>query len=103
MTDEMDSLLDNQTWDLAKLPKGKNALQNKWVYQVKNEHDDRKQYKARLVVKGFEWKHGIDYSKVFSLVIKNTKIRLVLGMMASKNLHLELLDAKTAFLHSDLE
>ena len=54
MKDEMDSLLGNQTWDLAELPKGKKALHNKWIYRLKNEHDSSKQYKARLVVKGFE-------------------------------------------------
>ena len=30
-------------------------------------------------------------------------IRLVLGMVATKNLHLEQLDMKTAFLYGDLE
>ena len=54
MKDEMDSLLGNQTLDLVELPKGKKALHNKWVYQLKNEHNDSKWYKARLVVKGFE-------------------------------------------------
>ena len=58
MKDEMDSLLGNQTWDLAELPKGKKALHNKWVYRLKNEHDGSKRYKARLVVKGFEQKRG---------------------------------------------
>ena len=29
---EMKSLISNQTWELAKLPIGKKALQNKWVY-----------------------------------------------------------------------
>ena len=88
---------------MIELPKGKKALHNKWVYRLKNKHDGNKQYKARLVVKGFEQKHGIDYSEVFSPVDKNTTIRLVLGMVASENLHLEQLDVKTAFLHGDLE
>ena len=53
MKDEMNSLLGNQTWELTKLPIGKKALHNKWVYRIKNEYDGSKRYKARLVVKGF--------------------------------------------------
>ena len=53
MKDEMDSLMSNQTWRVAELPKGKKALHNKWVYRIKEEHDGSKWYKARLVVKGF--------------------------------------------------
>ena len=33
MKEEMDSLAQNQTWNLLYLPTGKNALQNKWVYR----------------------------------------------------------------------
>ena len=103
MKDERDSLLGNQTWELTKLPVGKKALHNKWVYRIKNEHDGSKRYKAKLVVKGFQQKEGIDYTKIFSLVVKMSIIRLVLGMVAAENLHLEQLDVKTAFLHGDLE
>ena len=92
MKDEMDSLLGNQTWELTELPVGKKTLHNKWVYRIKNEHDDSKRYKARLVVKGFQQKEGIDYTKIFSPVVKMSTIRLVLGMVAAKNLHLEQLD-----------
>ena len=103
MKDEMDSLLRNQTWELTELPSGKKALHNKWVYRVKNVHDGSKRYKARLVVKGFQQKQGIDYSEIFSPVVKITTIRLVLAMVATEDLFLEQLDVKTAFLHGDLE
>ena len=49
MTDEMDSLLKNKTLDLCKLPAGKKALQNKWVYRLKEEEGGKKRFKARLV------------------------------------------------------
>ena len=103
MKDEMDSLLGNQIWELTELLVGKKALHNKWVYRIKNEHDGSKRYKARLVVKGFQQKKGIDCSEIFSPVMKMSTIRLVLGMVAAENLHLEQLDAKMAFLHGDLE
>ncbi|KAK0573601.1 hypothetical protein LWI29_010645 [Acer saccharum] len=103
MNDEMKSLVSNQTWELAKLPEGKKALQNKWVFRIKEEHDGSKRYKARLVVKGFQQKEGIDYTDIFSPVVKLTTIRLVLSIVAAKGLYLEQLDVKTAFLHGDLE
>ena len=103
MKDEMDSLMSNQTWELAELPPGKKALHNKWVYRIKEEHDGNKRYKARLVVKGFQQKEGVDYNEIFSPVVKLTTIRLVLKIVAVENLHLEQLDVKTAFFHGDLE
>jgi len=103
MKDAMDSLLKNKTWELTTLPKRKKALQNKWVYRVKTEHDENKRFKARLVVKGFQQKKGVDYSEIFSPVVKLTTIRIVLGIVAAENLHLEQLDVKTAFLHGNLE
>ncbi|XP_020580274.1 uncharacterized protein LOC110024569 [Phalaenopsis equestris] len=87
----------------AELPSGKNALHNKWLYRVKPEHDDNKRYKARLVVKGFQQKQNIDYSKIFSLVVKLTTIIMLLSMVATEDRFLEQLDVKTTFLHGDLE
>ena len=78
-------------------------MYNKWVYRIKNEHDGSKRYKARLLVKGFQQKKGIDYSEIFSPVMKMSTIRLVLGIVALENLHLEQLGVKTTFLHGDLE
>ena len=103
MKDEMDSLLGNQTWELTKLLEGKKTLHNKWVYRIKNEHDGSKWYKARLVVKEFQQKEGIDYTEIFSPVVKMSTIRLILEMVAAENLHLAQLDVKTTFLHGDLE
>ena len=103
MKDEMNSLLGNQTWELTELLVGKKTLHNKWVYRIKNKHDGSKRYKARLVVKGFQQKEGIDYTEIFSPVVKMSTIRLVLRMVAVESLHLEQLDVKTAFLHGDFE
>ena len=103
MDEEINSLMENQTWELAKLPKNKKALQNKWVYRLKEEADGKKRFKARFVVKGFSQKEGIDFAKIFSHVVKMTSIRTVLSLVAVEDLHLEQLDVKTAFLHGDLE
>ena len=53
--------------------------------------------------KGSSKKKGIDYLEIFSPVMKMSTIRLVLGMMAAENLHLEQLDVNIVFFHGDLE
>ena len=53
MSEEMDSLIRNKTWDLIEFPAGKRELQNKWVYMLKEEEGGKKQYKDRIFVKGF--------------------------------------------------
>eukprot|EP00253_Pinus_taeda_P027794 PITA_27794 len=103
MEEEMDSLMHNQTWDLVRLPAGKTTLKNKWVYRLKEEDGGKQRYKARLVVKGFAQKKGIDFDEIFSPVVKMTSIRTILSLVAAEDLHLEQLDVKTAFLHGDLE
>ena len=99
MKEKMNSLEKNQTWVLTKLPEEKKALQNKLVYHIKEKHDGKKRYKAKLVVKGFQRLGGIDYTKVLSSVVKMSTIRLVFR----EDLHLEQLDVKTVFLHGDLD
>ena len=53
--------------------------------------------------KGSNRRKGIDYLEIFSLAVKMSTIRLVLGMVVTENLHLEQLDVKMAFLHGDLK
>ncbi|GKF08356.1 putative RNA-directed DNA polymerase, partial [Tanacetum coccineum] len=104
MQDEMKSLYENNTFELTKLPKVKRALKNKWVYKLKTEeYTPRPRYKARLVVKGFSQKKGIDFDEIFSPVVKMGSIRVVLGLAASLDLRVEKMDVKTAFLHGDLD
>eukprot|EP00253_Pinus_taeda_P010310 PITA_10310 len=82
MEEEMNSLLENKTWELVNLPKGRKALQNKWVYMIKHEGDEKKErYKARLVVKGFAQKERIDFMEIFSSVVKMSSIRVILVLL----------------------
>ncbi|KAL9267166.1 Retrovirus-related Pol polyprotein from transposon TNT 1-94-like protein [Drosera capensis] len=104
MEDEMKFLHDNHTFDLVKLPKGKKVLKNRWIYKVKYESDSTSpRYKARLVVKAFSQKKGVDFNEIFSLVVRISSIRTVLSLTATLDLKMEQMDVKTAFLHGDLE
>ena len=100
----MDSLHENHTYELVELPKGKTTLRNKWVYKLKpGDVGNPRRYKARIVVKGFQQKKGMDFDEIFAPVVKMTSIRMVLSIAASMNLEVEQLDVKTTVLHGDLE
>ena len=103
MREEMNSLWKNDTYKLIELPKGRKELKHKWVFKLKNDDKKLLKYKARLVVKGFGQKKGINFDEIFSPVMKMCSIRVILGLVASMNLELEQLDVKTAFLHGDLD
>ena len=75
MQEEMQSLHENNTYELVELPKGRRALKNKWVYRIKTEENCSKpRYKARLVVKGVGQEKGTDFEEIFSLVVKMSSI-----------------------------
>jgi len=103
MNDEMKYMMENHAWDLVPLPTKRKALQNKWVYRLKEEAGGKKQYKAILVVKGYAQQEGIDFIDIFSPVVKMSSIKIVLGLVAADDLELDQLDVKTTFLHGDLK
>lgn len=82
MSEEMEYLYKNNTWELAELPKGKKAIDCKWVFAMKDGSLRKAvRYKARLVTKGFAQREGIDYNEVFSPVVKHYFIRMLLVLV----------------------
>ena len=103
MPEEMEVFHRNKTWELVEFPKGRKAIGCKWVYKINDDNNQVEKYHARLVVKGYAQKKGIDFNEIFSPVIRLTTIRVVLVMCVAFDLHLKRLDVKIAFLHGKLE
>ncbi|PNF31714.1 hypothetical protein B7P43_G13202 [Cryptotermes secundus] len=104
MGKEMSALHENGTWELVTLPKNAKPIQCKWVYRIKENPDGSvDKYKARLVIKGFNQRKGIDYSATFSPVVKWETIRSVISVAAKEKMYMTQFDVSTAFLYGDLE
>lgn len=102
--DEFASLMTNGTWELVPLPHGRKALPSRWVFKLKRNADGSiERFKARLVVKGYMQREGLDFNEVFAPVSKHSTLRILLAMAASHDFEIEHLDIKTAFLNGDLE
>ena len=103
MEEEHNSLINNHTWDLVNLPKGRKVVRCKWIYRTKFVADGSvDKYKARLVAKGFSQVPGIDYTETFAPVAKMNSIRLTLAIVAAQGWVVHQMDVKSAFLNGDL-
>jgi hypothetical protein len=71
MKEEMDASAENYAWELVDNPKNLKVLDNCWVLRMKLGADGTTQrLRARLVVKGYAQKAGIDYDEAFNPVAR---------------------------------
>lgn len=102
--EEYKSMLDNEVWEIVKLPEGKKPIGCKWIFKTKRDSNGNvSRYKARLVAKGYTQKEGIDYKETFSPVSSKDSFRTIMALVAHYDLELHQMDVKTAFLNGDIE
>ena len=104
MANEINSLKENEVWDLVTLPEGRKTIGCKWVFKTKIDADGEiDRYKARLVAQGYNQKYGIDYDETFSPVVRFESIRTIIALAAKYGLKLHQMDVKSAFLNGELK
>ena len=70
MIEEMQAIDRSNSWELVPPPIRCKPIGLKWIFKLKRNSDgDVVRYKARLVVKGYSQKHGIDYNEVFAPLV----------------------------------
>ena len=93
--EEYSSLVSMNAWVLTELPPGYKAIPCKWVFKRKlNADGSIERYKARLVIKGFYQRLGIDYIAVFAPVVRASTVRLFLSIVACYDLVCYSIDIK---------
>ncbi|CDO78104.1 hypothetical protein BN946_scf184683.g1 [Trametes cinnabarina] len=91
--DEIQSLMENQTFELVQLPLGRKAIGSSWVFRVKRNADGSiERYKGHLITKGFSQRPGFDYNETFAPTPKWALIRAILALAALEDLELESVD-----------
>jgi Reverse transcriptase (RNA-dependent DNA polymerase) len=101
---ELQSIEDNQVWDLIDLSDGIKPVKNKWFFKRKTDMDGNLTvYKASLVEKGFTQVEGIDYDETFSPVVKFQSIRILLAIAIFYDYKIWQMDVKIVFLNGVLD
>ncbi|GJX43651.1 putative RNA-directed DNA polymerase [Tanacetum coccineum] len=103
MKSEIQSMYDNQVWNLVDTTPGLKTVGCKWIFKKKTDMDGKVHtYRARLVMKGYTQTHGIDYEETLSPVAKIKSIRIMLDIAMIHDYEICQMDVKTAFLNEKL-
>ena len=95
---EYAAILENNTWEIVKLPPGKKPIGCRWVWIIKRKADGSiERFKGRLVAQGFSQKPGLDFVEIFAPTFRPASLRLILAIAAIEDLHLHSLDISNAF------
>jgi hypothetical protein len=83
MTEEYQSIIKNDVWEIVPRLMRKDVVSSKWLYKIKHVADGSiEKYKERFVSHGFSQKEGIDYEETFSLVARYNSIRTIIALVA---------------------
>ncbi|GJR03817.1 retrotransposon protein, putative, ty1-copia subclass [Tanacetum coccineum] len=103
MNVEMQSMKDNDVWELVELPPNAKTVGHKWLFKKKTDMDGAVHtFKSRLVAKGFTQTYGVDYEETFSPVADIRAIRILIAIAAFYDYEIWKMDVKTAFLNGHL-
>jgi hypothetical protein len=104
MTSEYNSINKNNTWDLVLLPPGVGPISARWVFKIKpGPTPDATIFKARIVARGNEKVHGVNFQETCAPTIRWESIRLIISIAAHHGWALYQLDVVTAFLNGHLD
>jgi hypothetical protein len=96
MTEEYQSIIKNDVWEIVPRPNSKDVVSSRWLFKIKHVVDGSiEKYKARFVACGFSQKEGIDYEE--------TLIKTIIALAAKMKWKLHQMDVKTAFLNGVIE
>lgn len=78
-------------------------IDSKWVFKLMRDNNGNVyRFKARLCARGFMQQQGVDFTETF-VPVRYDSLRMLLAVIAAKDLELTQFDVQTAFLHGELK
>lgn len=99
---EMQTLEENNTWEICDVPENQKVVSSKWVFKIKRDSQNFPQYKARLVARGFEQDDILDLNDCYAPVARLSTIRLFIAIATKLNLPIVQMDVTGAFLYGNI-
>jgi len=113
MCQEWQALVENHSFDIVEKGitvhtpmtdrTGDEPIGCKWIYKRKINPDGSTWYNARLVIKGYKQKEGIDYDETYAPVSKMATFQLILALPAQYVWDVDYMDVVTAFLNPRID
>ncbi|GJU98880.1 retrotransposon protein, putative, ty1-copia subclass [Tanacetum coccineum] len=99
----MQSMKDNDIWELVELPPNAKTVGHKWLFKKKTDMEGAVHtFKSRLIAKDFTQTYGIDSEETFYPVANIRAIRILIAIAAFYGYEICQMDVKTAFLNGHL-
>jgi len=104
ITAKLDQHWEKGTWELVDKPADAIPLTNKWVFVKKRDKQGNIiKNKARLVVRGYGQCLGYNYLETHSPVVRMELICAILAIAVAKELKIQQMDVKGAYLNGILK
>lgn len=99
----MVSLMESNTWKLVSLPPGRQAIKGRWIFRIKRDANGIiTRYKARLCACVYSQIHGVDVTDIYAPIVRSVSLRLLMSIVASRNMELYQMNVTSAFSNGDL-
>ncbi|GFU55449.1 retrovirus-related Pol polyprotein from transposon TNT 1-94, partial [Trichonephila clavipes] len=104
---EINVMKERKVWDLVDHPDNIKILENRWVYTIKYDENNKiVRYKARLVARGNTQLRGESFDEVFSPVVNFTIVRLFFTIsvyVCGNGCIFKYIDITNAYLYANLD
>ena len=103
MREEILAIDKNNTWESVIPPPNCRPIGLKWIFKLKkNPQGEVIKHEARLVVKGYSQRKGINYDEIYAPIVRFDTIRILIALAALKGWQIHHLDIKSAFLNGEI-